>query len=130
MTARRRDGDRRRRGARREDDRPRGHHPQRMQRVWRDIDTARAKLGMGNGRPAPAAAWSPAELARHAAEVVGAAGSWVGERAPARVLAAVPGMLVAGARLPCAVIEGATARLRTLPLVGRLLAPLVDDGQA
>ena len=53
-----------------EDDRPRGYQPQRMQRLWNDIDHARDKLGLGRDADAAGAGWGMAGLLGCAGEIV------------------------------------------------------------
>jgi hypothetical protein len=89
-----------------DDERPRGFHPDRMQRLWSDIDSARDNLGLG-GAEVGSASWSLGGALGYAAELVTGAGAWV--FGWTRVL---PDPLrIVGGALPC---------VRKLPLVGSL----------
>lgn len=89
------------------DDRPRGYEATRMRQLWRDIDDAKHKAGLGS-TPAPepaAAAWDVSTLLERAAALVGEAAAWVTAKAPAA----------------CAVLTSGAELLRSVPLVGRLV---------
>lgn len=96
-----------RRGTTGEDDRPRGFEPDRMRRLWSDIDHARDNLGLGPETAAPATEWSVGGALGYAAtlatDVVGAV---------VELARALPDPRRAiGDALPC---------VRRLPLVGGL----------
>lgn len=88
------------------DDRPRGYESTRMRQVWRDIDHAKRKAGIG---PAPDAtappAWDVVAMIERAAALVGDVAAWMTANAPTACAA-----LVSGAEL-----------LRGVPVVGRLV---------
>ena len=93
----------RRNGA--DDDRPRGFHPDRMQRLWSDIDSARNRLGPGVA--VESSSWSVAGAVGYAADLAASAGAWV--LGWTRVL---PDPLrIIGTAVPC---------VRKLPVVGAL----------
>ncbi len=56
-----------RRGGSGEDDRPRGFEPDRMRRLWGDIDHARDNLGLGPAADVAAAPWNIAGTFGYAA---------------------------------------------------------------
>lgn len=89
------------------DDRPRGYEARRMRQLWRDIDDAKHKAGLG---PTPQAApsatgWGPSALFERATTLVGDAAVWMQANAPAA----------------CALLAGGAELLRSVPLVGRLV---------
>ena len=97
-----------------DDDRPRGFQPQRMRRLWTDIDHARDKLGLGRALQAPSAQpWSLAALLRCAAELPASATELIWDLART-VPATVHTVL------------GVAPWLRQTPIVGRLIALLPD----
>ena len=90
-----------------DEERPRGFHPDRMQRLWSDIDSARDNLGLGRAAAVESPAWSLGGALVYASELVTGAGAWV--LGWTRVL---PDPLrIVGTALPC---------VRKLPLVGAL----------
>lgn len=98
-----------------DDDRPRGFQPQRMRRLWNDIDRARDELGLGRAEPTPSAQpWSCAALLHC---VTGLPASAIGflwdlpRTGPATVHT----------------VLGAAPWLRHAPIVGRLIALLPDQ---
>ncbi len=89
------------------DDRPRGFEATRMRQLWRDIDDAKQKAGLGRKEePPPAAGWdiSVGTVIAAAATLIESAATWVTASAPAALA-----LLVTGAEL-----------LRGVPVVGRL----------
>jgi hypothetical protein len=94
------------------DDRPRGYEATRMRQLWRDIDHAKRKAGLG---PVPTgeapAVWDMAAMLERAAALVGEVATWMTAQAPAACAA----LAASGAEL-----------LRGVPVVGRLvdLVPL------
>jgi hypothetical protein len=97
-----------------DDDRPRGFQPQRMRRLWNDIDQARDKLGLGRTSPASSAPpWSLAALLRCAAELPTSATGFIWDLA-----CAVPATVHT--------VLGVVPWLRQAPIVGRLIALLPD----
>lgn len=89
------------------DDRPRGYEATRMRQLWRDIEDAKHKAGLG---PAPEP--EPTGYGREvfgwfdrAATLVGGATAWITTNAPGALA-----VLASGAEL-----------LRAVPLVGRLV---------
>ncbi|MEB2284752.1 MAG: hypothetical protein B6D46_13390 [Polyangiaceae bacterium UTPRO1] len=97
------------------DDSPRGYEATRMRQLWRDIDDARHKAGLGRV-PEPEAApigWSASALFECTAALVGDAAAWV----------------QAHAQAACALIAGGAEVLRSVPVVGRLAA-LVPASEA
>ncbi len=53
-----------------DDDRPRGYQPQRMRRLWSDIDHARDKLGLGRDADPAGSSWGIEALIGCASEIV------------------------------------------------------------
>ncbi len=98
-----------RRGGAPDDERPRGFEPDRMRRLWSDIDHARDHLGLGPDAAAASTPWSVAGIVDYATDVVsGAVGSVLGL---ARVLP--DPRRVVGDALPC---------VRRLPIIGAFFA--------
>lgn len=96
------------------DDRPRGYEATRMRQLWRDIDDAKHKAGIGRA-PEPEPTGYGREVfgwLDRAATLVGDATTWITAKAPGALAA-----LASGAEL-----------LRAVPLVGRLvdLVPLPE----
>ena len=96
------------------DDRPRGYEATRMRQLWRDIDDAKHKAGIGRA-PEPEPMGYGREVfgwLDRAATLVGGATTWISAKAPGALAA-----LASGAEL-----------LRAVPLVGRLvdLVPLPE----
>jgi hypothetical protein len=95
-----------------DDDRPRGFEPDRMRRLWSDIDQARDNLGLGP-TPTEPSTWSVLGLVGSAAGLASdAAGGLMSGAAGAMrgVVEALPDPLrLFGATVPC---------VRRLPLVG------------
>ncbi len=88
-----------------EDDRPRGFEPDRMRRLWSDIDSARDNLGLGPEAAESAAPWSVAGVVGYVGELaIEAVDTVIGWTRvlpdPRRVI---------GAALPC---------VRRVPIVG------------
>jgi hypothetical protein len=103
---------RRRRAAGGDDDRPRGFEPDRMRRLWSDIDQARDNLGLGSA-PADASTWSVLGLVGSAAGLASDAAG----RLTSGAVGAVRG--VVGVFPDPLRLLGATAScVRRLPLVG------------
>jgi hypothetical protein len=106
-----------------DDDRPRGFEPDRMRRLWSDIDSARDNLGLGpEAIVAAAPGWTVAGVVGRAAtlafETAGAVATGTADlvRACARLLPDPRAVISAprrsiGAAVPC---------VRRLPLVGAL----------
>lgn len=98
-----------RKGTRKEsDDRPRGYETHRMRQLWRDIDDAKHKAGIGPAPEEPASSgwdWDLVggieRMTALAADVV----AWVTATAP----------------LACELIAGGAEILRSVPIVGRLV---------
>lgn len=91
------------------DDRPRGYEATRMRQLWRDIDDAKHKAGLG---PAPSAETSGGGYGREmfgwldrAATLVGDATTWLTSNAPTAM----------------AIIAGGAELLRSVPVVGRIV---------
>jgi hypothetical protein len=100
------------------DDRPRGYEAMRMRQLWRDIDDAKHKAGLG---ATPAAdpvstGWGVSALVERAVALVGDAAAWVQEHAPAA----------------CTVLTSGAELLRSVPVVGRLvdLVPARPTGES
>ncbi len=88
------------------DDRPRGYEATRMRELWRDIDDAKHKAGIGPApEPQAAAPWDVAALFERATALVGDAAAWMTTNAP----------------VACALLASGTELLRSVPLVGRLV---------
>lgn len=103
-----------RRAASVEDDRPRGFAPDRMRRLWSDIDQARDNLGLGPVPPS-ASTWSVLGIVGSAAGIASDAAGALTASAT-NVVCGVAGALPdpmrqLGSALPC---------VRRLPLVGGL----------
>ena len=93
----------RRNGA--DDERSRGFHPDRMERLWSDIDSARDNLGLGPAAAVESSSWSVGGAVGYAADVAASASAWM--LGWTRVL---PDPLrIIGAAVPC---------VRKLPVVG------------
>jgi len=88
------------------DDRPRGYEAARMRQLWRDIDDAKHKAGLGLKEEAPpSAGWDVSTVIEAAATLIGSAAAWVTASAPTALA-----LLATGAEL-----------LRGVPVVGRLV---------
>ena len=88
------------------DDRPRGYEAARMRQLWRDIDHAKRKAGLGPAPEPPiASSWDFAAMLEMAATLASDAAAWVSANAPAACT-----LLASGAEL-----------LRGVPVVGRLV---------
>ena len=88
------------------DDSPRGYEAARMRQLWRDIDVAKQKAGLGRRKEAPPpAGWDVGTVIEAAATLIGSAAAWVTASAPAAFA-----LLATGAEL-----------LRGVPVVGRLV---------
>jgi hypothetical protein len=87
------------------DDRPRGYEAQRMRQLWRDIEQAKHKAGLG---PEPTAApppwWDLGAVLALASALAGEAAAWVSATAPTA----------------CSLVATGAAVLRQVPVVGRL----------
>jgi hypothetical protein len=115
-----------RRATTREDDRPRGFEPDRMQRLWSDIDRSRDNLGLGPEAAAPSS-WSVGGLMRYATELATEAIGTVVDTltTPARLVATPGRVLTAPTRLltaPTRAIGDAVPCMRRLPIVGGFFA--------
>jgi hypothetical protein len=97
-----------RRAAAGDDDRPRGFEPDRMRRLWSDIDQARDNLGLG-AAPAETSTWSVLGLVGMASDTAGALTSGAAETVRG-VVGALPD--------PLRLLGGTVACVRRLPLVG------------
>jgi hypothetical protein len=87
------------------DDRPRGYESTRMRQLWRDIDDAKHKAGLGAAPPPePVSPWEVASLLDRATALVADATAWMSANAP----------------LACALLATGTELLRSVPVVGRL----------
>jgi hypothetical protein len=88
------------------DDRPRGYEAQRMRRLWRDIDDAKDKAGIGRAAAeSEAPGWGLGAMLEHATALATDAAAWVAATAP-------------GA---CDLVTSGMELLRAVPLVGRLV---------
>jgi hypothetical protein len=101
-----------------EDDRPRGFEPDRMRRLWNDIDRSRDNLGLGPEAAAQPPSWTVGGVVSYAAELATGAVSTVVDwtLAPARVLTAPARLLTA----PTRVLGELVPCVRRLPIVGGL----------
>jgi hypothetical protein len=87
------------------DDRPRGYEAARMRQLWRDIDHAKHKAGLGpTPRATPASPWDFTAILELAATLASEAAAWVTANAPAA----------------CAILTSGAELLRGVPIVGRL----------
>ena len=99
------------------DDRPRGYEATRMRQLWRDIDDAKHKAGVG---PAPEPVgdwvWDVGAMIERATALAGEAAAWMTANAP----------------VACALLAGGAELLRGVPVVGRLVdllpTPLTSTG--
>ena len=97
-----------------QDDRPRGYESQRMRQLWRDIDESKHKAGIGaRAEPPPAPGWDLTGVVECATALAGDVVAWVSSTVPSA----------------CAVIAGAAALLRDVPVLGRI-AGLMSTGPA
>jgi hypothetical protein len=97
------------------DDRPRGYESTRMRQLWRDIDDAKHKAGIGSAPASEAPPqWDLAALFDRATALVGGATTWMSANAP----------------IACALLATGTELLRSVPVVGRLvdLVPTAPKG--
>jgi hypothetical protein len=95
------------------DDRPRGYEAQRMHQLWRDIDHAKHKAGLGAAsEQSPTSSWCLADLIGRATALAGDAAAWVTASAPAA----------------CTLVASGAAILRDVPLVGRIVALVPSFG--
>ena len=112
----------------RDDDRPRGFEPDRMRRLWSDIDRSRDNLGLGTQPIASSSPWSVGAVVGYAAglatDAVDSVLGWTRVlAAPMRVLAAPSRMLTLPTRVltaPTRAIGEAVPCVRRLPIVGGL----------
>ena len=101
------------------DDCPRGYEATRMRQLWRDIDHAKHKAGLGSApEPAAAPTWGFAAVIEQATALAGDAAAWVTTNAPAA----------------CAFLASGAELLRGVPVVGRLVdlvptLPMPTDAQ-
>jgi hypothetical protein len=88
------------------DDRPRGYEATRMRQLWRDIDVAKHKAGLGRRREsvAPPPDWDVDIIVERAVALIGGTIAWVTANVPVAL-----GLLAGGIDL-----------LRGVPLIGRL----------
>ena len=102
-----------------DDDRPRGFQPQRMRHVWREVDAARDKLGLGDAAAALPAACSVAVFARYAGELTAGVGDVVADIAArgARQIDAMVGALPAVLHAAFDLVPW----LRAVPILGQLV---------
>ena len=88
------------------DDRPRGYEATRMRQLWRDIDHAKHKAGVGPApEPVAASTWDGAAMIERAAALAGDAAAWMTANVP----------------VACALLAGGAELLRGVPLLGRLV---------
>lgn len=90
------------------DDRPRGYEATRMRQLWRDIEDAKHKAGLGPAPSAEPAGGYGREMfgwLDRAATLVGDATTWLTSSAPAAM----------------AIIASGAELLRSVPVVGRLV---------
>src|SRR5690348_13883877 len=65
------------------DDRPRGYEARRMRELWRDIDQAKRKAGLGRKpEPPPPPGWDVAGVLERATLLATEAAAWVTSSAP------------------------------------------------
>ncbi len=89
-----------------QDDRPRGYEAKRMRQLWRDIDVAKDKAGLGRAAAeAEAPGWGFGSMLEHATTLASDAAAWVAATAP----------------VACELVTSGVALLRGVPLVGRLV---------
>lgn len=89
------------------DDRPRGYETRRMRQLWRDIDDAKHKAGLGTpAEPAAPTFWDLAGIVERATAFAGEAAAWVTSAAPSA----------------CALLTSGAALLRDVPVLGRIVA--------
>jgi hypothetical protein len=88
------------------DDRPRGYEARRMRELWRDIDQAKRKAGLGRAPdPPPSPGWDLTGVLERAAVLATEAAAWVTSSAPIALA-----LLATGVDL-----------LRNVPVVGRVV---------
>ena len=88
------------------DDRPRGYEATRMRQLWRDIDHAKHKAGVGPApEPVAASTWDGGGMIERAAALAGDAVAWMTANVP----------------VACALLAGGAELLRGVPVVGRLV---------
>jgi hypothetical protein len=88
------------------DDRPRGYEEKRMRELWRDIDQAKRKAGLGRApEPPQPSAWDLAGVLERATVLATEAAAWVTSSAPIALA-----LLATGVDL-----------LRNVPVVGRVV---------
>ncbi len=123
-----------------DDERPRGFQPQRMRRLWQDIDRARDGLGLGPGEEPPIPSlWSIAGVVGRLTELASGLLWWKEEEAPPAPSPRLADQPQAeprdeptrGETGVCTLAEHGVDLLRQMPILGRLVAlvsPKSHDG--
>ena len=121
-----------------DDDRPRGFQPQRMRRLWQDIDRARDGLGLSSSKePQGAESWTMTGLLGRVADLANGVLRWVGaESLGEETCQDVERGSSKGTRsdeptgdesMACALVERGVSILRQVPILGRFVS-LVSPG--
>jgi hypothetical protein len=88
------------------DDRPRGYEEKRMRELWRDIDQAKRKAGLGRApEPPPPPGWDLTGVLERATLLATEAAAWVTSSAP----------------IALALLASGVDLLRNVPIVGRVV---------
>src|SRR5262245_51585176 len=89
-----------------QDDRPRGYEAARMRQLWRDIDHAKRKAGLGRPpQSTPASPWDFTGMLELATTLASEVAAWMTANAPAA----------------CSILTSGAELLRGVPVVGRLV---------
>jgi hypothetical protein len=89
-----------------QDDRPRGYEAARMRQLWRDIDHAKRKAGLGPApEPTPASPWDFTAMLELASTLANEVAAWMTTNAPAA----------------CSILTSGAELLRGVPVLGRLV---------
>jgi len=120
-----------------DDDRPRGFQPQRMRRLWQDIDRARDGLGLGPGEEPPSpSSWTITGVLGRVTDLASGVLRWIGTEESPREHSrrdvdrdsSCKRDEPKGSDSPvCALVERSVGILRQVPILGRLVGLVSPD---